>query len=64
MPVRDIDVIGISGEIDDPASDGSVYGGGAVDSGGGNTPRRECFRSTIKECGIMKGKRPPCWVVS
>lgn len=37
-----------------------MYGGGAVDSGGGgNTARLACFRSTVKECGTMKGRAPP-----
>ena len=62
--MRDIDVVGISGENYDPTRNGSVYGGGAVDSGGGNTPRRACFRLTVKECGMMKGKGPLCWIVS
>ena len=47
-----------------------MYGGGAVDSGGGgggNTgggTLRAYFRSTVKECGMMKGRRFPRWVVS
>ena len=66
--MRDVDIGDVSGDLDDTVYDCPVYGGGAVDAGGGNGAgggtRHAWFRSTAKECGTTKGKTPPRWVVS